>query len=530
VSTQFLSTISEILIATELSKGSHVTDSSTSLQAEQKWAAAIASLSRLVQQVPSAPLDPGFIQTASCTSNLKGIALTGPEPVFSDPNLGAELPTWSFTACSMKGAVFQQPAPNHNWLTKDQAFTGAIPLLPDDPVGEERFCLVLTNHFSLVLVLAKPASGRQQFLFSFTPEAVQTVWETLRTRAALTQPASVSLLDNLVQHFAFTAPHYETVVQFSRWMLQLIAVPPGAANAVETALSNKEVSIAQVHCFGERGTQPILPPRLSLNQALEQSNQNTCQFSSNDSQEAFSGFDTNQDVELLQAIAHEVRTPLATISTLTRLLLKRPDLPLEVTKRLEAIYRECSEQIDRFSLIFRAAEIETSPPQRLSVQLTSVSLAQVLQQSIPRWQKWAARRNLKLHVSLPQQMPAIVSDPTMLDQALTGLVDRFTRSLPAGSHIHIQVDLAGDQLKLQLQTECSSVSGQPATDPTMPILKSVGQLLMLQPETGNLSLSLPVTKNLFQALGGKFTVRRQARQGEVLTIFLPLGRDGNTYQ
>lgn len=529
MSTQFLSTISEILIDSELASSSQVTDSSTLLQAEQEWAAAIATLCRLVQQVPAAPLDSSSSPTATYTPNLKGIALTGPTSVFSDPDLGAVLPAWSFTACPTKGAVFQLPATNHNWMTKKHAFTGTIPLLLDDPVGDERFCLVLTHQFSLVMVLAKPALGRCRFLFSFTPEVVEKVWQTLRTRVALTQPASVSLLDDLVQHFAFTVPHYKTVVQFSRWMLQLIAAPPSTANAVETRLSNREVSTAKVHCSGDVGVQPILHPPRSLNQALEQSNHSIRQFSSNDSQEAFPDFDAGRDVQLLQAIAHEVRTPLATISTLTRLLLKRPDLPAEVMKRLEAIHRECSEQIDRFSLIFRAAEIETSPPQRSPLHLTSVSLVRVFQQSIPRWQKRAARRNLNLHVSLPQQMPAIVSDPTMLDQALTGLVDRFTRSLPAGSHIYIRVALAGEQLKLQLQTQCSSAADQPTTNTAMPMLKSVGQLLMLQPETGNLSLSLPVTKNLFQALGGKFTVRWRPQQGEVLTIFLPLGRDSNTY-
>jgi K+-sensing histidine kinase KdpD len=46
---------------------------------------------------------------------------------------------------------------------------------------------------------------------------------------------------------------------------------------------------------------------------------------------------------------------------------------------------------------------------------------------------------------------------------------------------------------------------------------------MFQPETGSLSLNLQVTKNLFNALGGKLIVKQRSSQGEVLTIFLPLG-------
>ncbi|HEY9826698.1 MAG TPA: hypothetical protein V6D19_14735, partial [Stenomitos sp.] len=61
-----------------------------------------------------------------------------------------------------------------------------------------------------------------------------------------------------------------------------------------------------------------------------------------------------------------------------------------------------------------------------------------------------------------------------------------------------------------------------------PILQAVGQLLMFQPETGGLSLSLPATKHLFQALGGKLTVRKH-QDSEVLTLFLPLGTDSEAY-
>ncbi|PSB57057.1 sensor histidine kinase, partial [filamentous cyanobacterium CCP1] len=229
------------------------------------------------------------------------------------------------------------------------------------------------------------------------------------------------------------------------------------------------------------------------------------------------------DTELLQAIAHEVRTPLTTIRTLTRLLLRRKDLNPDVIKRLEVIDRECTEQIDRFSLIFRAVELETAQTRNLLTSLAPISLERVLQQNIPRWQQQASQHNHTLDIILPQKMPSVVTDPAMLDQVLTGLIDRITHSLPPGSHIQVQVSLAGHQLKLQLES-------QPLVKHKMGSnqfgfasnLKSIGQLLMFQPETGNLSLNLSATKNLFQALGGKLIVRQRPEQGEVLTIFLPL--------
>lgn len=279
------------------------------------------------------------------------------------------------------------------------------------------------------------------------------------------------------------------------------------------------------------------------------------------------------DVELLKAIAHEVRTPLTTIRTLTRLLLKRSELADIVIKRLEQIDRECTKQIDRFSLIFKAVELETAsadrPPNHLAnISLASMSLASMVQQNVDRWQHQAKQRNLTLDVVLPQSLPPVMSDPTMLDQVLTGLLDRMTHTLPPGTLIELSVVPAGHQLKLQFwakpqpkptppkgadasahQSERPKRTGTAPHRPMSetngpsdisvdlgtsdrdggdrpsifaPTLRSVGQLLMFQPETGNLSLNMAVTKNIFQSLGGKLIVRHTQQKGEVLTIFLPL--------
>jgi len=169
-------------------------------------------------------------------------------------------------------------------------------------------------------------------------------------------------------------------------------------------------------------------------------------------------------------------------------------------------------------LIFSAVELATTQPSQ-AVDLTTMSISQLLEQSLPQWQQQAERRNLDLAVDIPHQLPAVVSNPTILDRVLTGLVENFTRNLPSGSRIQVEVTPVGDRLKLQLQSQ-QEADEHPHT--THKQGHSIGQLLTFQPETGNLSLNMNVTKNLFQLLGGKLIVRQHPEQGEVLTIFLPL--------
>jgi signal transduction histidine kinase len=520
--TWLLPTISQILAAGsiesdfDLNANLQAEDQHLSLaQVEWQWHAAIAALTGLLHQFYHLP------------SPTKGLIFTSPAPLLSDPHLLRELDSWIFTN---ESAIYQLPPAAANKQPFVLPAPQLVPLLPTDPQTLERFCLVLTVEFSLVFTLAVTTQGHPRFQFSFSPEQIAESWQALRSRILLLRPASLDILDPQVEALAISAPNYRVVEQFSRLLVHHPALPLAQ---VATGCATLDVSKnPKSSSHGWRSEefeeqQSISSQCRSEHKNFEDRNRERGQSRrGHEVKNASDNRSDSRDVELLQAIAHEVRTPLTTIKTLTRLLLKRSDLPAEAVRRLEAIYRECAEQIDRFSLIFRAAELEISPPQQTPTAFTSVSLAEVFREGIPRWQKQAARRNLSLQVLLPPQMPAVVSDPTLLDQVLTGLIEHVTHQLPNNSQIQVEVTLAGDQLKLQLRSgEANPATCTSSTTVNFPILKSVGHLLMLQPETGNLSLSLPVTKNLFQILGGKLTVRKHPDQGEILTLFLPLGQE-----
>jgi signal transduction histidine kinase len=150
----------------------------------------------------------------------------------------------------------------------------------------------------------------------------------------------------------------------------------------------------------------------------------------------------------LEALTHEVRTPLATIRTLIRSLLRRSDLPALVRQRLHAIDGECSEQIDRFGLIFHAAELQRLP--RSEQPLARTDLAQLLIRLEELWQQQLQRRGLQLELDIAPGLPPVLSDPSRLETMLGGLVDRFSRRLPGGTTVQISLQPAGSRLKLRL--------------------------------------------------------------------------------
>jgi len=561
----YLPTPSEIIASAE----SYPSGKVQSGQATGQWYGAVAALNKLLVEL----LSGSTTLQADSLMPQEGVILSGPLPVLREPQLMSKFSSWTFAGDWTMALRKQLPSTAPASCSQSQSSTAISPttisLLAGDPLATESFFLVLTAEFSLVVVLGNALhldnvlplghttgqlTGQRQndhgaqhhvaesssgFDFSFDPAVVSQCWQALRTRIKLTDPEALTRLEPMVQQFEPRAPEYQLVSNFSRKVLSSSAArtasPSPLPRAVEQVgrprrrprADDQAASIPNLGHISDDGISRHVYPTYPAT-AADSDKAAKPQVDLNPHAEAGS------DTEILKAIAHEVRTPLSTIRTLTRSLLRRRDLPGPVAKRLTSIDRECTRQIERFSLIFRAVELETEAP-RTAGPLAKISLEELFQNNLERWKQQAEERNLTLDVGWTNALPTVLSDPAMLNQMLTGLIDKVTHILPSGSHIQIRVIPAGNQLKLQLYSRTAEpdATGDAAgvghgSSPLFSLfspslsLKSIGQLLMFQPETGNLSLNLDITKNLFQALGGKFTIRHHPQQGEVVTIFLPL--------
>ena len=221
------------------------------------------------------------------------------------------------------------------------------------------------------------------------------------------------------------------------------------------------------------------------------------------------------EAKLLKAISHEVRTPLATIRTLISSTLKKYKMDKSMRNRLMQIDNECNEQIDRFGLIFNAAELVSNEISPLN-QLAKIDLAEIFNKLTPAWTKQLNNRGISLIIDIPSQLPQILSDSEKLELMLRGLIDKNTRGLNEGSTLILELRPAGQKLKLQLKVQKSESSfnkitkGEKGSD--------IGPVLNWNPQTGSLQLSQIATKRLLASLGGHVTKRRDTG----LTVFFPI--------
>ena len=250
-------------------------------------------------------------------------------------------------------------------------------------------------------------------------------------------------------------------------------------------------------------------PKLSAKLATLRSNHNIHNYLNNDKKNV-----QITEAKLLSAISHEVITPLATIKTLISSTLKKYNMDESMRNRLIQIDNECDEQIDRFGLIFNAAELVSNEIPSLN-NLAQINLSEIFKKLKPVWNKQLNRRGISLKIDIPSQLPHILSDSEKLELMLRGLIDKNTRGLKEGSTLILELRPAGQKLKLELKVEKrDSIKKE--------ISKSeygsdLGPVLNWNPQTGSLQLSQNATQKLLASLGGHVTQRRDTG----LTVFFP---------
>ena len=221
------------------------------------------------------------------------------------------------------------------------------------------------------------------------------------------------------------------------------------------------------------------------------------------------------EAKLLQAISHEVRTPLATIRTLISSTLRKYSMDESIRNRLIQIDNECNEQIDRFGLIFNAAEL-VSNDKSPSNQLARINLGEILYELSPVWSKQLKRRGITLKIDIPKQLPEILSDSEKLELMLRGLIDKNTRGLREGSSLILELRPAGQKLKLQLKVQKFEKGKKEKSNKENG--SDIGPVLNWNPQTGSLQLSQIATQKLLASLGGHVTKRKDTG----LTVFFPI--------
>jgi len=338
-----------------------------------------------------------------------GIWVSSPLPALNEKKFFNQLRGWlwspeGFSYFQKENAVFL-PVNNPNKVKKDFELENNYKVLNlSQKDGYEPFLMIITPNFQCILSIAGE-KDKKILLMKCDEESLKT---------------SIELM-----HAKLNQESFEEGVKFR--------------NAINN-LGNLNIN----NQF-EKSFWPILSAKL----ANLGSNHHIHNYAKNDEKNV-----QLTEAKLLRAISHEVRTPLATIKTLISSTLKKYNMDESMRNRLIQIDNECDEQIDRFGLIFNAAELVSNEVPSLN-NLAKINLAEIFKKLSPIWNKQLNRRGIFLKIDIPNQLPQILSDSQKLELMLRGLIDKNTRGLKEGSTLILELRPAGQKLKLQLKVQKS---------------------------------------------------------------------------
>ncbi|MFM8543680.1 MAG: sensor histidine kinase [Vulcanococcus sp.] len=404
----------------------------------------------------------------------RGVWLAAPLPALYEPALLQQLQGWVWTPAEL-GDLLQPGAPllpATGVAAAAAAAGGGFERLPlEEGDGTDPLLVLITPRLQVAMALVGEERARR-LVVQFEPAALSAALTRLDERLQRTDPAQAQRLRQAIQALGPLQNDPQRVPQFWPRLAERLAA---------------------------------MAPSLTLQPLVHRA-----------SGEARGGGSAapSSELALLEALTHEVRTPLATIRTLIRSLLRRSDLPDLVRQRLQQIDGECSEQIDRFGLIFLAAELQRQPAETGEQRLARTDLSQLLHQLEPLWRQQLQRRSLGLELAAAADLPPVLSDPARLETVLGGLVDRFSRGLPAGAVVALSLQPAGARLKLRLSASAEALAAEDQPGG----VERVGPVLSWNPGTGSLQLSRQATQRLFHSLGGRLA----ERSGNDLTVFFPV--------
>ncbi len=216
---------------------------------------------------------------------------------------------------------------------------------------------------------------------------------------------------------------------------------------------------------------------------------------------------------LLDAVSHDLRTPLAAIIAATdSMLLDDIDWPPDERREfLETIAQE-SDRLDR--IVGNLLDLSRIQGGVLVPARQWHDPAVVLRESLQRLS--ATTQEHQLAADLPDEMEPVLLDPVEIDQVVANLVENAVKYSPAGGEIRVTATAANNELRVSVEDNGPGVPSE--------VLPRLFEPFYRAPRANAVrgsGLGLAVARGLVDAHGGRIWAENLNGQGARFTFAIP---------
>ncbi len=213
--------------------------------------------------------------------------------------------------------------------------------------------------------------------------------------------------------------------------------------------------------------------------------------------------------QLAAQLAHEIGTPLSSVSGHVQLALLQRDLEAPLRERLEVVGRE----IERISRIVRDYLDSTRP---LEPDRRATALPKLLEEAI-EITRGVDQGRANVDCQVDTNAGSLVTDPALLRQIVINLLSNALDAVDKNGHVTLAAKAAGDDVLITISDTGHGIAPDDLRRIFEPFYTTKGR----GKGTG---LGLAICRQLTAALGGNISVK--SKPGEGSTFFVRLPKQG----
>jgi len=227
---------------------------------------------------------------------------------------------------------------------------------------------------------------------------------------------------------------------------------------------------------------------------------------------------------LLDAVTHDLRTPLTAIQEGTALLLEEIPGPLTASQRevLEVV-RDHSERL--FRTISSVLDLSKMEAGMMEYVYVPSDLASLIDRSVETVRLIAQKKQIQLQTTYPSALPLLLLDERRVQQVLDNLLSNAVKFTPEGGTVRVSSALEGDGndqgrwIEVRVSDSGMGIPTEEAERVFEKFYQSPSHRGERHRGTG---LGLAIARHIVEAHGGRIWVENHEEKGSTFVFTLPV--------
>ncbi len=222
-----------------------------------------------------------------------------------------------------------------------------------------------------------------------------------------------------------------------------------------------------------------------------------------------------QQSDLISEFVHELRTPLASLSTATY-LLHRPEMSREQHDQIVTnIHNETLRLNSLASSFLDLARLESG---RVQFRKTAFKISDLLYECKDVMGTKAAEDDIQLRLEASDGLPLLEADRDKIKQVLLNLISNAIKYNRPNGSITLRAEASANEMVLSVQD-----TGVGIPEESLPhLFQKFYRVREHETKVTGTGLGLSICKQIVNGHGGRIEVRSKMSVGTVFTVYLPL--------